>query len=399
MLKQPDPAVSAGVHAGLIHLHLDLGELVRAHELVKSLQSLEPDGYRPPFFMGLILTKAGRLEEARNAFLAAVKREEGNHNAWRELVECCAGIGDFERGLVCLQRVSKRSWPAEWRRFWIYKRGALYQQMNNYALALVSYTEVVLDCLATGMPEQPSQLKPALSQVPPSAPLAALRDAVGLLEGQGLRPFPTAGTLLGWWREGKFLAHDKDIDIMLPAGSDWESAVAALADSSVFAMGPNEMGYSNFRSMIHRETGLVVDLSHHEEGGKGQVQCVWRIPGLPDEQCRRTQQSAYQLVRDQWLGCEFWRPEDPDRFLTDVYGDWRTPDANFDTVISGHHLVGFPDVVRCYAYNRLAYNFSEGNRDKGLAYVSQILDKDPLDPVSNHITNLLAKREGHSGDT
>ena len=43
-IEQADPATAAGIHAALIHLHLDLGELVRAHELVESLQALEPNG-------------------------------------------------------------------------------------------------------------------------------------------------------------------------------------------------------------------------------------------------------------------------------------------------------------------------------------------------------------------
>jgi hypothetical protein len=264
--------------------------------------------------------------------------------------------------------------------------------MGNYTLALLSFSELILDCTANGLPKYKAKTAP-LSRMPPSAPLAALKDAVALLEGQGLRPFPTAGTLLGWWREGTFLLHDKDVDVMLPPGSDWEKALTTISQAPSFDLLYNEMGYSNFESLVHRGTGVTVDLSHHEEGSGDKVRCVWRIPGIPDEQCRRTEQSPYQLVRDQWMGCEFWRPEEPDRYLGDLYGDWRTPMVNFDTVISGLHIMGFPDVVRCYAYNRLANAFAEGNKDKGLAYVSQILEKDPLDPVANHIKNYLAKRQ------
>jgi hypothetical protein len=154
------------------------------------------------------------------------------------------------------------------------------------------------------------------------------------------------------------------------------------------------MGYSNFISLVHKESHVVVDISHHELAADGQVACVWRIPGVPDEQCRRTLQSPYQLVRDGWLGGDFWRPSDPDRYLTDVYGDWRTPVKTFDTVISGLHVVGFPDCVRCYGYNRLANALLEGSGNKGVSYVSQILRKDPLDPVSNHALIFLRRQPG-----
>ena len=389
---------AAGVYTALVTLELDLGHLQQANEWVDRLDAVEQEIFRTPYFRGLILQQVDRLEEAKGYFLEAIKRDSNRGDSWKALVECCAKTRDFQRALSVIREAKRLSWTPEWRRVWYYKQGCIHQQMADYALALVCFTEVVLDCASHGIPDRTPR-KAALSLVPPAAPRAALCDAISLLEEQGLRPFPTAGTLLGWWREDKFLAHDKDIDIMLPPGSDWKKAITALVDAPAFDLVPNEMGYSNFQSLVHRETRLVVDLSQHEVGDGGKVQCVWRIPGLPHEQCRRTLQSGYRLVRDQWLGCEFWRPEDPDRFLTDVYGDWRTPMIYFDTVISGHHLVGFPDSVRCYAYNRLANTLCEGNRDKGLAYVSQILQKDPLDPIANHLRNLQTKREDDSGET
>jgi tetratricopeptide (TPR) repeat protein len=387
-MEQSDPLVAAGVQSALLLLCLDLGKLVRAQELVQSLAVLEPDGYRPHYFMGLILKKLERMDEARGLFLEAVKRDQGIADSWRELVQCCADTGDFERALGYLQQVSARVWPVGQRRSWIYKRGVLYQRMGNYSLALVSYTELALDCLTHGMPKFAGR-KSALSQVPPSAPRAALSEAIDLLEQRGLKPFPTAGTLLGWWREGDFLSHDKDIDIMLPAGTDWQQVLAAVRDAPGFWLMPNEMGYSNFISLTHRASGLVVDVSQHEQAGEGQVKCVWRIPGMPDDACRQTRQVAYSLV--------------PDRFLTDVYGDWRTPMVDFDTVISGHHLIGFPDSVRCFAYSRLGDALSQGHGKLALSYVAQILQKDPLDPLSNHTRNVLAQRRqevhGHSSET
>ena len=390
-LQQPHVAVSAAVHAALIHLHIDLGQLARAQELVKSLAELEPEGYRSPYLMGQILLRMDLWEKARDAFRVAVKKDPGMAIAWRELLKCFARTGEHPTGLACIQYLANQTWPVKWRRMWIYHRGVLYQQMANYSLALVSFAQLVLDCLTEGMPAAAPRPS-VLSQVPPSAPRTALGDAIDMLERRGMQPFPSAGTLLGWWREGDFLGHDKDIDIMLPAGSDWEQVPTAVADAPEFKLIPSDMRFSNFVTLQHRATGLVVDITHHEDAADGNVGCVWRIPGVPDEQCRRTQQTAYRLVRDTWLDREFWRPEDPDRFLTDVYGDWRTPMVTFDTVISGHHLLGYPDSVRCYAYNRMSQALMEGDRNKGLSYADQIMRKDPLDPLA------LEARKALSGD-
>jgi tetratricopeptide (TPR) repeat protein len=391
-IEQADETVSASVHVALINLHLDLGDLTRADDHVNALHLLKPESYQSYFYKARILQRLNKREKAKEAFKQAIHRQQDHEESWRGLVDCTVKSGDLIEALNYVAEARKLAWPSRWQRFWTYKQGCIYQMMTRYSLAMVSFAEVILDCTAAGIPQQ-REKKSRMSQVPPSAPLAALRAAIALLEGQGLQAFPTAGTLLGWWREGNFLPHDKDIDIALPPGSDWGKAEAAVSASPAFRVIPSEMGYSNFISMMHVETGMVVDISHHEEAGEGQVGCVWRIPGLPDEQCRRTLQSPYQLVRDEWLGGEFWRPGDPDRYLTDVYGDWRTPMKSFDTLISGLHLVGFPDCVRCYAYNRLAHALSEGSLTRGLSYLAQILQKDPLDPVSNHVRNHLASRQ------
>jgi len=396
-IEQPEKMISATVYVALVNLSMDLGDLSRADNFVNRLHSLLPDSYQPYFFKGRILAHMNRTGEARKAFKEAIKRQRDNKECWFALIDGTAQNGDFNEALGYINEARKLAWPPRVRRLWIYKQACIFQRLANYSLALVSFSELILDCVEHGIPAK-REKTPRLSQVPPSAPLAALKEAITLLEGQGLQAFPTAGTLLGWWREGAFLAHDKDIDIMLPVGSDWQKAVATLSGSSAFRLIPSELGFSNFISLLHIETGMVVDVSHHEEDGDGQAKCVWRIPGLADEQCRRTQQSAYRLVRDEWLGCEFWRPEDPDQFLTELYGDWRTPMKTFDTVISGHHLVGYPDAVRCYAYNRLANSLSEGSIEKGMSYVSQILQKDPLDPVANRVVNVIARRKG-GGDT
>ncbi len=387
-------AVAAGVYTALITLQLELGRIQQANDWVNRLGEVDRESFRAPYFRGLILQRLHRLEAAKGYFREAIKRDRTRVDAWKALLTCCSLTRDFGLGLAVIQQARALPWSPQWRRLWPYRQGCIYQQMANYSLALVSFAEVILDCAANGIPRQTVSMPAALSQVPPEAPQAALSDAIRLLENQGLQPFPTAGTLLGWWREGRFLAHDKDIDIMLPPGSDWQKAFKALSEAPEFGLAPNEMGYSNFQSFFHRETRLVVDLSCHELRDDGQIGCVWRIPRVPEEQLRRTKQSAYHLVRDQWLGREFWRPENPDHFLTELYGDWRTPMVNFDTVMSGHHLQGFPDAVRCYGYNRLAFALSEGNRDKGLAYVAQILSKDPLDPVANHINSIMAKSRG-----
>ena len=386
-------AISASVQVALVNLSLKLGNLAQSDAYVNDLHALQPDNFQPYYFKARILTLANKHNEAMEAYKQALRKQRGHLESWRGLADSAERKGDPNGALGYLTEAKQQDWQPAASRSLTYKQGCIYQRMRRYPLALVSFTEVILDCVVAGIPRREAK-KPRLSQVPPQAPLAALTEAVKLLEGAGLQPFPAAGTLLGWWREGNFLSHDKDVDITLPPGSNWDKAVSVLSGSPVFMPVPNEMGYSSLFSALHRETGICVDIGQHEKVGEGQVGSVWRIPGEADEHCRQTRQSEYRLVRDEWLGEQFWRPEDPDVFLTEIYGDWRTPETSFDTVISGRHILGFPDCVRCYAYNRLAHVLSQGDANKAVSYVAQILQKDPLDPVSNHLKIVLQKRQG-----
>jgi hypothetical protein len=260
--------------------------------------------------------------------------------------------------------------------------------MHDFPAAMEKFSTLVLECLENGVPKQQKK-PPELTKSGDSVPLAALSDVVVMLEGVGLKPFPASGTLLGWWREGRFLSHDKDIDIALPPESDWQLTLDTITSNSTGHFQRCDNGYDNLIALKHLKTGITVDIIQHTRTSDGQIRCVWKAKGLAEERCRETLQSDYTLVRDEWLGRSFWRPDDPDRYLTDLYGDWRTPMQYFDTTIAGHHIVGFPEIVRCMAYNRLASNLLEGHLAKVLAYAGHILDKDPTDPLASRVRDAL----------
>ncbi|MEM6583650.1 MAG: tetratricopeptide repeat protein [Pseudomonadota bacterium] len=396
-LAEMEPSESVPLYTALFSLELDLKHMKQASDWIDKLDKVDPEGFRPEYFRGQLLQAAGQFEAAKQRYLEAGKRNNQHADIWSRLIRCCMMTHDQELALRILTEVQKLDWPMAVERKWVYSQGCSYQQAGQYSLAMLSFARLIQDCLDRGVPKNPQQQPAKFSQVPEGAPLIALKEATAVLEEQGLRPFPTAGTLLGWWRENRFLSHDKDIDIMLPPGDDLELAYKTLSASPKFMGVFNEMGYINFRSFAHRDTEIVIDVGHHEVVANGMVQCAWRVPGIPDDQYRKTLQKSYTLTRDTWLGVEFWRPQDPDAFLSEMYGDWRTPVVGFDTVISGLHLVGFPDVVRCYAYNRLASWFSEGLGDKAVSYLEQIIKKDPLDPIANSIKRFAAKRAASSG--
>ncbi|MGM8930647.1 hypothetical protein [Salinicola halophyticus] len=138
--------------------------------------------------------------------------------------------------------------------------------------------------------------------------------------------FLVSGTLLGCIREGTILGHDTDIDVGLMPDVSMKSLRNAIKHSSRFKL--QEIVSENTLYVIH-PNGVKIDLfRHYEENGKlyhGGIKCRWW-------------NSPFQLVKADFLDNSYWIPEDTDTYLTENYGDWRTPVVNFETFLETPNL-------------------------------------------------------------
>ncbi|MCK9795022.1 LicD family protein [Isoptericola sp. 4D.3] len=161
--------------------------------------------------------------------------------------------------------------------------------------------------------------------------VALIRDAARLLEECGYPAMLAYGTLLGAVREGNFLAHDDDIDLLVPIDAatreDAEKVLGRLHDelrSKGWKVSrPNS--YTNFH-LIDPATRLHVDV----------------FPLLVDGESTQLHMEKMQLraiptsvvlppSTFTFLGEEMLAPAQPEAFLAERYGDdWRTPDPFYD---------------------------------------------------------------------
>lgn len=188
--------------------------------------------------------------------------------------------------------------------------------------------------------------------------------------------FPYAGTLLGLVRHGRLLEFDKDLDIAIWMDS-WESCCAALEQTG-WARAPMRINYANYRDYIHPELGITLDvcgLQREEQRVTG----GFSLPDYPDEYQRVSVFPPFDLTPHNTEFGSAWFPHEPKKILTAFYGDWRTPNPHWDTVISALNLENFTLLVRCYAYHRLAQHWLTGNLAKAWCYAHQIALKDPDD--------------------
>ncbi|MBS0588438.1 MAG: adenylyltransferase/cytidyltransferase family protein [Proteobacteria bacterium] len=196
------------------------------------------------------------------------------------------------------------------------------------------------------------------------------------LAKQNIPAFPFAGTLLGLVRNGCLLDFDKDLDIAVCMES-WDACCTALEQAG-WVRSQMRVEYANYRDYVHPELGITLDVCGLQARGK-QLVGGFALPGYPDEYQRVSVFPQFELTqRDTDYG-EVWFPRQPEKILTAFYGDWRTPNPHWDTVVSACNLENFTLLVRCYAYHRLIQSWLLGDLAKVWCYAHQIALKDPDD--------------------
>lgn len=157
--------------------------------------------------------------------------------------------------------------------------------------------------------------------------------------------YVVSGTFLGLHREGGFLAHDYDIDLGINAEQvDWDKLVKKLRASQKFTfkiinhyitVDRGQNGQRRIRKvpsiikLVH-ENGMQVDLFiHYTENDR-----CWHGSSI-----HRWENTPFALVERELEGVSVYAPADADTYLTENYGDWRTPVTEFDCTTGTPNLV------------------------------------------------------------
>lgn len=173
----------------------------------------------------------------------------------------------------------------------------------------------------------------------------ALKDMAATLSIKQWPWYVVSGTFLGLHREGGFLAHDYDIDLGINAEQiDYDELVATLNASSVLVVKKIDHYIDVYRDensqrrirkvpsiikLIH-ENGMQIDLFiHYTENGR-----CWHGSSI-----HRWENTPFELVERELEGVTVYAPANADTYLTENYGDWRTPITEFDCTTGTPNLV------------------------------------------------------------
>ena len=154
---------------------------------------------------------------------------------------------------------------------------------------------------------------------------AAFEDLHKALDGAGVPYFIAAGTALGLVREGRPLSADNDIDVgVFEEDFDRDALMELFAKNPMFDY-----------DVVHPRTKKVG--LRHRGGSPIDIFRFYRDGDLyyHDAVFVRWGNSPFEIERRDIRGLDLPLPADSDKYLTENYGDWRTPYPGFDAFFSG----------------------------------------------------------------
>jgi tetratricopeptide (TPR) repeat protein len=207
-------------------------------------------------------------------------------------------------------------------------------------------TEVLLDS-AGPVP------RPVVTRLAGLGARNALRDLCHALEDGGIPYFLVAGTALGLVREGGPLGADQDLDVgVFDADWDRDRLIALFTDDPRFDL---DLHPQTQRVSVRHRGGSPVDIFRfYEDGGR-----VWH-----DGVFVRWHNSRFEVVRRHIGGLDVPLPADTERYLTECYGDWRTPYPGFDafTDDAPNMEITWPEYHRLHLVRRGYERLATGDR-------------------------------------
>lgn len=207
----------------------------------------------------------------------------------------------------------------------------------------------------TSKPVTQTHQKPRVGDFPIADAKQTLADFEALFPIDKLRWFVISGTFLGLIREKGFLTHDYDIDLgVFEDQIDIEATIATVKACKTFVLKKYDHHTSPIFApktvatnpdvpyilkLVH-VTGIHIDLFIHYHDTSTDPGCDWHGSSL-----HRWENSAFELISYQFYDHTVLGPADADRYLTENYGDWRTPVTDFNCTTDTPNLTLVPHPI------------------------------------------------------
>jgi hypothetical protein len=200
---------------------------------------------------------------------------------------------------------------------------------------------------------------------------ALVWDLLSRLKQAGCSCFAYAGTLLGLQRDGRLLPNDKDADLAVWL-EDYALACRVLGELGL-RRATDVPPFANMATFVEPASGYSVDLfGIHRDPLHGGLQGgVW-LHGKPASHQRVLRLPWLDLVEHAGPKGTVWWPQPADALLTALYGDWRTPNPEWDSLVSCLALQETNLSWRCWALRALRDRWLTGDLARARRLCDQI---------------------------
>ena len=208
------------------------------------------------------------------------------------------------------------------------------------------------------------------------------------LKRAGCSVFPFAGTLLGLERDGRLLPNDKDVDLAVWL-EDFQLACRTL-EAIGCMRATNSPPFGNIATFVLLQPRMSVDLFglRREPESARLVGGAW-LYGRPPSHQRITRYPWFDLVARAGPAGEVWWPEPPAILLTALYGDWRRPQPEWDSLVSCIALQDTNLSWRCWALKNLCDRWLTGDLLRTRGLLEQIIQRGGQDPELSRYRDCL----------
>ena len=267
--------------------------------------------------------------------------------------------------------------------------GLIHIELGDMRSAIQTFRKGFKVFLANPLPKAAPKAQEFMDQDAGKKGLLAIKKALDDLKV----PFMiAAGTLLGIYRDGELLPHDKDIDLAIPWSVPRLELIHAVQRHGFMCHYSKddiigEKGKYNI-SLVHIATGSTIDFFFIKPEGDVIMGGIHK--NGKTLYTRRTNRGRCQI---EYAG-QMWQTfGEPDLFLEEIYcKDWRTPQANYNTLIMSNSIYDPHGIGIALCYNHCLGAICEAYYKKAHGYAMQLLsvhDDLILLEVKNYLENNL----------
>ncbi|WP_181566255.1 tetratricopeptide repeat protein [Helicobacter monodelphidis] len=367
--------------SGTIEAYMNLGYSIHALEYIPKALELDPNNLGINLLYAKILIERYRYNEAKKICERLYKSYPNDPKVMVVYLQYLLSVNSYKTAKQISERLLKISKsPSSYN-----NTGLIYLELGDMKTAIELFRKGFYQFIKHPI----SNSKPPEPFMEVSLAKEALLDIKRALDSLKIPFILVAGTLLGIYRDGDILPHDKDIDFGLPWNTPRLELINALKAYGYTCTYSEEeiMGSKGLWniSVAHIKYGIGIDFFFIQPRDDGYV--YWGLDKNGKTFLTRNKKFGRSTI--EYVGETFYIPDNPAEHLEEIYGEgWGTPQANYNTLILGANIVDISGVGIALCYNHCLGNICEGRYKKAHGYTMQLLSvhNDPiLEKVKLHI--------------